>query len=180
MFVVFFIEYIGLPIVFSIECEVGNKLWRCSPIFIEHVSLWCLFFNLHLTTYQSNIIVWFKKFEYHLHTILYMSMSSVLHLILLVSHLSLVWCGQHLRWLYWRGSCLAVLLFELGPHQSYLITLFNYMDVFHSKFSIWHGSPISYLHGKKQMLVQIMNSKNSVNNVDIFNDSVAMNNIFNE
>ena len=30
------------------------------------------------------------------------------------------------------------------------------------------------------MLVQIMNSKNSVNNVDIFNDSVAMNNIFNE
>ena len=28
-------------------------------------------------------------------------------------------------------------------------TLFSYMVVFHAIYSIWHGPPLSYLHGKK-------------------------------
>ena len=33
-----------LPIVFIIECEVVNKAWRWSPIYMEHITFWCLFF----------------------------------------------------------------------------------------------------------------------------------------
>ena len=63
-----------------------------------------------------------------------------------------------------------------------IITLFNCMVVFHSIFSIWHGQPLSYLHGKNLSPVQIMNSdgmnsKNIVKNVGITNDSVDMHNI---
>ena len=64
------------------------------------------------------------------------------------------------------------------------IKLFIHMVVFLSIFSIYHMSPLSYLHGKKLMLVQLinnasMNSKNVVNNVGIFwGDSTSMNSIF--
>ena len=71
------------------------------------------------------------------------------------------------------------------------IPLFSCMVVFHSISIIWHGHPLSCLHGrnsknrKKLMLVRIMNSvgmnsKNIMNNIKIFNDSAIMNNIFNE
>ena len=55
------------------------------------------------------------------------------------------------------------------------------MIAFHSIFSIQNGPPLFYLHGKKLengkklMLVQIMSSKNIVNNVGIFNDSATVN-----
>ena len=67
-------------------------------------------------------------------------------------------------------------------------TLFSYMVVFHCIFSIWHGSPLSYLRGRnleiKKKLMPIwminsagMNNINIVNNVNIFNDNFAFNSI---
>ena len=75
--------------------------------------------------------------------------------------------------------------------QECTITLFNCMVVFRSIFSSWHGPPLYYLHGKnlenknKMLSVQTMtsaglNSKNIVNIVVIFNDSVAMNRNYKE
>ena len=32
----------GLPIMFTIKCGVVNQIWRCSPISLKHMSLWCL------------------------------------------------------------------------------------------------------------------------------------------
>jgi hypothetical protein len=49
-----------LPIMFTIECGV-NKIWECGPISFKHVSIWCLFFDPHLTTHQSNIRVRSRK-----------------------------------------------------------------------------------------------------------------------
>jgi hypothetical protein len=68
-------------------------------------------------------------------------------------------------------------------------TLFSCMVVFHCIFSIWHGSPLSYLHGrnleskKKLMPIRMMNSAgmnniNIVNNIDISSDNVVLNSIF--
>ena len=34
---------------FTFECGVANKVWRHSLISSKHVSLWCLFFDPHLT-----------------------------------------------------------------------------------------------------------------------------------
>ena len=42
----------------TIECGVVNQIGRCSPISIERVSMWCLFFHPHLTTHQLNIGDW--------------------------------------------------------------------------------------------------------------------------
>ena len=69
------------------------------------------------------------------------------------------------------------------------ITLFTCIVVFHSIFSIQHGPPLFYLHGKKlkkseeidtgmKMNSASLNSKNVVNYVGIFNDSVVMNSSF--
>jgi hypothetical protein len=51
--------------------------------------------------------------------------------------------------------------------------------VFHSIFNIWHGYPLSRLHGEKLTPIRIMNSvslnsKNFVNSVVIFDDNVAI------
>ena len=63
------------------------------------------------------------------------------------------------------------------------------MVVFHHThtdiYMIWHGPSLSYLHTEELTLIQILdsvntNSKNSMNNVGIFNDSVVMKSIFNE
>ena len=64
-----------------------------------------------------------------------------------------------------------------------LITLFKCRVVLYSIFSTWHGPPLSYIHGKKLTLVWIMDSanmesKNIVDHVGVFSDSIAMNNIF--
>jgi hypothetical protein len=39
-----------LPIVFIIGCNVVIEMWRRNPISFEHVLLWSLFFDPHLTT----------------------------------------------------------------------------------------------------------------------------------
>ena len=60
-----------LPIVFVVECGVVNKFWRCSPISFKHVSLWCLFVDLHLSTCLSNEGVQLRKVtEEHQHAYL--------------------------------------------------------------------------------------------------------------
>ena len=38
-----------LCIVFIVECEVVNMIWRCELVFQKHVSLWCLVFDPHYT-----------------------------------------------------------------------------------------------------------------------------------
>ena len=38
---------------FTIECGAIDKIWRCSPISLKHVSFWSLFFDHHLTTLES-------------------------------------------------------------------------------------------------------------------------------
>ena len=48
-------DWTVLPTVFTIECGVVNKICRRDPISFKHVSLWCLFFDPHLITHQSNI-----------------------------------------------------------------------------------------------------------------------------
>ena len=45
-----------LPVVFTIKCEVVYEISRGSPMSFKHVSIWCLFFDPHLTTHQSNIL----------------------------------------------------------------------------------------------------------------------------
>ena len=50
-----------LPIVFTIECRVVVNIWRRSPIFLKHVSLWCLLFDPCQTKYQSNRMVQLRK-----------------------------------------------------------------------------------------------------------------------
>ena len=37
------------------------NIWRRSPITFKYVCLWCLVFDLHKTTYQSNVGVWLRK-----------------------------------------------------------------------------------------------------------------------
>ena len=48
------------------------------------------------------------------------------------------------------------------------------MVMFHSRFSIQHGPPLSYLHGKnlenKNKIDAGSNSKNIVNSASVFND----------
>jgi len=46
---------------FTFNCGVINKTWRCSLLPFEHVSLWCLFFDPHPIIHQSNIAVQSKK-----------------------------------------------------------------------------------------------------------------------
>ena len=58
-----------MPILFIIKCGVINRIWRCIPSFFEHVVIWCLFFDPHLTTYQSNIGPIIKKSKYHSHSL---------------------------------------------------------------------------------------------------------------
>ena len=56
VFVDFRNEYIKvLPIMFNIECRVVISIRRCIPISFKYVSLWCLLFDLHRTTNQSNL-----------------------------------------------------------------------------------------------------------------------------
>ena len=75
---------------------------------------------------------------------------------------------------------LVVSLYE--DTRSAMLLLFSCMVVcVHSIVSIGHGLPLSYLHGKKLMMVHIMNSaslnsKGFVNNVGIFHDSSASTN----
>ena len=44
-----------LPTVFIVKCGVVLKNSRGSPISFKHVSLWCLSFDSHQITHQSNI-----------------------------------------------------------------------------------------------------------------------------
>ena len=61
MFVDFLIGHIGPPIVFTIMCRIVVKIWRRSVVYFKHVSLWCLLFDPHWTTYQSNILVQLRE-----------------------------------------------------------------------------------------------------------------------
>ena len=55
-------------LVFSVQYKVVDRIVRRSPISSIHVSLWCLFFDPHLTTHPSNIGVWSKKSNQITHT----------------------------------------------------------------------------------------------------------------
>ena len=44
----------------AIEPGMANKFWARSPMAVEHMSFWYLFWHLHLTTHYSNIGAWFK------------------------------------------------------------------------------------------------------------------------
>ena len=46
---------------FIIKCRVVINIWSHSSISFKHVSLWCLLFDPHRTTYQSNVGVRFRK-----------------------------------------------------------------------------------------------------------------------
>ena len=46
---------------FVVECGVVNKNLQCSSISFEHVSLWCLFSNPHLSASQSNLGVQLRE-----------------------------------------------------------------------------------------------------------------------
>jgi hypothetical protein len=50
-----------VSIVFNPKCRVVIEIWRRSPISFEHVSLRCLLFDPHRTTYPSNIKVQLKN-----------------------------------------------------------------------------------------------------------------------
>ena len=50
-------EYKGFSNCVHFECEVVNKSWRLCPIYVKHVSLCFLFFDLHSAKHQSNISV---------------------------------------------------------------------------------------------------------------------------
>ena len=41
--------------VFNIKFKVVNRIWKRSPIFFKHVSSWCLLFDPHQITQESNI-----------------------------------------------------------------------------------------------------------------------------
>ena len=43
------------------ECGIVDKIWRRGPMSFEHVSLWYLLFDPHLTMHQSNIGVQLRK-----------------------------------------------------------------------------------------------------------------------
>ena len=72
--------------------------------------------------------------------------------------------------------------------NTFLITLFSYMIVFHFIINMWHGPPISYLHGKKtykigrnlhkheQWIVLFWTLKNDINTIGIFNDNATIDN----
>jgi hypothetical protein len=48
----------------------GDRIWTCGPLRFKLVSLWCLFFDPHVATHQSNIRVWLRKVtEEHVHTL---------------------------------------------------------------------------------------------------------------
>ena len=58
------------PFVFTIECRVGNKIWRHGPLSFKHVTLWWYFFYPRLTTHKSNIAVQCRKVtKYHPYTL---------------------------------------------------------------------------------------------------------------
>ena len=61
MFVVLKLETKVLPIVFTVECRVVINIWRHSPIFLKHVSLWCLLSDPHRTIHKLVIGVWLSK-----------------------------------------------------------------------------------------------------------------------
>jgi hypothetical protein len=44
-----------IPIMFIVERKLVINIQTCSPIFCKHVCLWCLLFDPHQTTYQSNV-----------------------------------------------------------------------------------------------------------------------------
>ena len=44
----------------TVECGVVIKIGRHSPISFKHVSLRCLVFDPHQTTYQSSVGVWLR------------------------------------------------------------------------------------------------------------------------
>ena len=49
-------KFIGGPpscVHYCIECRVVDYIWRCSLISFQYVSIWCLRFDPHRTTYQS-------------------------------------------------------------------------------------------------------------------------------
>ena len=45
----------SFPIIFIIERDVFNNIWKHNPIVYKQVYLWSLFFDSHWTTHQSNI-----------------------------------------------------------------------------------------------------------------------------
>ena len=53
--------------ILTIYGVIVDKLWRSSSISCKHVSLWCLLFDPHLTTHQSNSKV---QLRIHLHSTL--------------------------------------------------------------------------------------------------------------
>ena len=58
MFVDLFTVYIyrSYQLCSLFECTiVSYETWKCSPIFLKQCLLWCLFFDPHLNTHQSNI-----------------------------------------------------------------------------------------------------------------------------
>jgi hypothetical protein len=46
---------------FIIECRIVINIWRHRPICFKHVSIWCLLFDPHQNTYQSNLAVRLRK-----------------------------------------------------------------------------------------------------------------------
>lgn len=48
-------DQIGPQIVFAMEPRTDDKFWERYLASFKHMSLWCMFLNLHLTTQHSNI-----------------------------------------------------------------------------------------------------------------------------
>jgi hypothetical protein len=53
-----------IVIVFNNKCEVVNSIEDVVQSRVKHVLLWCLFFDVHLTTNQSNMgVQYINMFE---------------------------------------------------------------------------------------------------------------------
>ena len=105
---------------FTIECRVVISIWRCGPISFKHVSLWCLFFDPHQTTYQPNLGVQSRK-------------RPLRHIYLMYRSVYLKGVGGWGRARLCYGK---VILFNLGmpPHLPH--TYVSYPCVFEG---LWHG-----------------------------------------
>ena len=61
MFVDFLTEYVKSSQLCSFGCRVVTNIWRHVSISFFKMTLWCLLFDPHLTTYQGDIRVRLRK-----------------------------------------------------------------------------------------------------------------------
>ena len=63
---------------YTFKCGIVNKLWKQSPVYLNHVCLWRLFFDPHHTTYQSNKGIPLRKVgAYHPHILEFANITSI-------------------------------------------------------------------------------------------------------